>query len=250
MHGERVTVYLNDALVVDDVVMENYWERDKPIYARGQIELQSHSTPLYFRNIFIRELPPEEPLFEGTLFSGMDLSGWQIIGNSPDSWLADNGVLAARRGGGGWLATTRQYRNFELELEFRLPADGNSGVFVRAPLQGDPAYTGMEIQVLDDYAAKYADLQPWQYTGSIYGIVAPTTRASHKSGQWQHLKIFCQGPQVQVTLNGTQIVDANLIDFMESAASHPGIKRRKGYIGLQNHSTEIEYRNIRLTELP
>jgi hypothetical protein len=56
MVGEKVTVYLNHVLVVDDVVMENYWERDKPIYAVGQIELQAHSTPLYFRNIFIREL--------------------------------------------------------------------------------------------------------------------------------------------------------------------------------------------------
>ena len=58
MTGERVTVYLNSVLVVDDVVLENYWERDKPIYPVGQIELQSHSSPLYFRNVFIRELPP------------------------------------------------------------------------------------------------------------------------------------------------------------------------------------------------
>jgi len=51
-------VYLNDILVVDNVVLENYWERDKPIYPVGQIELQSHSSPLYFSNIFIREIPP------------------------------------------------------------------------------------------------------------------------------------------------------------------------------------------------
>jgi len=58
MTGERVTVYLNDVLVVDNVVLENYWERAKPIYPVGQIELQSHSSPLYFSNIFIREIPP------------------------------------------------------------------------------------------------------------------------------------------------------------------------------------------------
>jgi hypothetical protein len=56
MLGERVTVYLNGAIVVDDAVMENYWERDKPIYPAGQIELQAHSTPLFFKNIYIREL--------------------------------------------------------------------------------------------------------------------------------------------------------------------------------------------------
>jgi HEAT repeat protein len=58
MSGERVTVYLNNVLVVDNVVMENYWEREKPIYPSGQVELQAHSTPLYFRNIYIRELKP------------------------------------------------------------------------------------------------------------------------------------------------------------------------------------------------
>jgi HEAT repeat protein len=60
MIGERVTVYLNGALVVDNVVLENYWERDKPIYPAGQIELQAHSTPLYFKNVYIREIAPEK----------------------------------------------------------------------------------------------------------------------------------------------------------------------------------------------
>jgi hypothetical protein len=57
MVGERVTVKLNDQVVVDNVVLENYWERDKPIYATGQIELQNHGNTLYFRNIYLRELP-------------------------------------------------------------------------------------------------------------------------------------------------------------------------------------------------
>ncbi|HUU38349.1 MAG TPA: DUF1080 domain-containing protein, partial [Candidatus Desulfaltia sp.] len=57
MEGDRVTVHLNGILVVDDVVMENYWERDKPIYPAGQVELQAHSTPLYFKNISLREIP-------------------------------------------------------------------------------------------------------------------------------------------------------------------------------------------------
>ena len=56
MTGERVTVHLNGVLVVDNIVMENYWERDKPIYPLGQIELQAHSTALYFKNIYLREL--------------------------------------------------------------------------------------------------------------------------------------------------------------------------------------------------
>ncbi|HID77934.1 MAG TPA: DUF1080 domain-containing protein [Planctomycetaceae bacterium] len=61
MVGDKVTVWLNDQLVVDNVVMENYWERDKPIYPTGPIELQSHGNTLYFKNIYIREIPREGP---------------------------------------------------------------------------------------------------------------------------------------------------------------------------------------------
>ncbi len=248
MRGDRVTVYLNDILVFDNVVMENYWERDKSIYPSGQIELQSHNTPLYFRNIFIRELEPKKPLFDGYLFNGKDLRGWQVIGNSPDSWQVQDSILYTDGRGGGWLSSTEEYADFKLELEFRMPEGGNSGVFLRAPHQGDPAYTGMEVQILDDYAEEYSELKTWQYAGSIYGLQAPTKRVSKKAGEWQKMVILCDGPEVKVSLNGTPIIEANLIDFMHKEDDHPGIKRRKGYLGLQNHSTKIEYRNIYLTE--
>lgn len=60
MVGEKVTVWLNDELVVDDVVLENYWERDKPIYPTGQIELQNHGNFLWFKNVYLREIPGEK----------------------------------------------------------------------------------------------------------------------------------------------------------------------------------------------
>jgi hypothetical protein len=249
MTGSKVTVYLNDILVVDNVVMENYWERDKPIYTTGAIELQAHHSPLYFKNIFIRELPDSEPHIDGNLFNGNDLSGWQLIQAQKGSWKVDQGILYTEGEGGGWLSTDKQYGNFILELEYRVPPDGNSGVFLRTPRQGNPAYAGMEIQVLDDYAQKYADLKPWQYTGSIYGVQAPARRVSKPANQWQKMEIFCQGSIVQVTLNGEMIIDSNLIDHMNKAKNHPGLKQRKGYIGLQNHSSKIEYRNIRIKEL-
>jgi len=188
-------------------------------------------------------------LYSGKLFNGSDLSGWQRVGGKEGSWKVENGILRTEGGGGGWLSTDREYSDFKLELDFRVSAGGNSGVFLRAPHQGDPAYSGMEIQVLDDYAEKYARLKPWQYTGSIYGVQAPSTRASKRANEWQHMVIVCQGPMVKVTLNGTLIVDANLIKHMDKEATHPGLKRRQGYIGLQNHNTLVEYRNIRITEL-
>jgi len=249
MRGENVTVYLNDVLVVDNVVMENFWERSKSIYQTGQIELQSHNTPLYFRNIFIRELESQKSLFKGFLYKGKNLDGWQVIGNSSDSWQVQDNILLTGGKGGGWISTKEEFADFKLELEYRMPEGGNSGVFLRAPHQGDPAYTGLEIQILDDYADVYSDLKKWQYTGSIYGLQAPAKRVSKKAGEWQKMEILCKGPVIKVILNGSEIIDSNLIDFMHLEVNHPGIKRRKGYIGLQNHGTRMEFRNIYLMEL-
>lgn len=249
MRGDRVSVWLNDVLVVDNTVMENYRERDKAIYPTGQIELQAHLHPLYFKNVFIRELPDTAPRFKGDLFNGKDLSGWQVIGNTPESWKVADGILYTQGGGGGWISTLKQYGNFKLNLEFRLPANGNSGVFIRAPREGDPAYTGMEIQVLDDGGSEYTALQPWQYTGSIYGVQAPAGRFTKPAGEWQTMQIICNNTLVQVTVNGNEIINADLLNYMYRTDTHPGLRNRKGYIGLQNHSTKIEYRNIKLEEL-
>ncbi|MBN2000899.1 DUF1080 domain-containing protein [candidate division KSB1 bacterium] len=249
MSGEKVTVYLNDKLVVDNVIMENYWERDKPIYPSGAIELQAHNSPLYFRNVFIKELDPQPPLFKGVLLQENSLDGWQIVGGPQDSWKVENGVLYTNGKGGGWISTEREFTDFRLELEFRLPPNGNSGVFIRAPHSGDPAYTGMEIQVLDDYGEEYTQLQPWQYTGSIYGVAAPVERATKPAGEWQKIAVECLGSHVQVFVNEKRIIDADLVDFMYQLPTHSGLKRRTGFIGLQNHSTRVEYRNIVLYEL-
>ncbi|MBP1655049.1 MAG: hypothetical protein H6Q28_1605, partial [Bacteroidetes bacterium] len=249
MIGERVTVALNGVVVVDSVVLENYWDRSIPIFPSGQIELQSHSSPLAFRNVYIREIPRRKPLFAGSLFNGTDLSGWTVVGGKMESWGASDGVLFTNGEDGGWLSTDRQYDNFDLELEFRVGSGGNSGVFIRAPHEGDPAYTGMEIQVLDDDAQEYATLQPWQYCGSLYGVVAAEKGAVRKANEWQHYRIVARGPRVTVTLNGRQIVDADLIAHMDQESTHPGLKRRSGYIGLQCHGDRVEYRNIRVREL-
>jgi len=249
MIGERVTVYLNDILVVDSVALENYWDRSIPIFPMGQLELQSHSSPLFFRNIFIREIPRQKSLFTGSLFSGEDLKGWKIIDGKEGNWSVKDGILFTTGEGGGWLSTDREYDNFQLDLDFRVSEGGNSGVFLRSPRQGDPAYTGMEIQVLDDYAAEYAKLRPWQYCGSVYGIQAPSVRATKKAGEWQHYTIVAEGPRVKITLNNQLIVDADLISHMDQETSHPGLKRRSGYIGLQCHSSKVEYRNITIKEL-
>jgi hypothetical protein len=145
--------------------------------------------------------------------------------------------------------TGRTYADFALSLEYSVSPGGNSGVFLRAPREGDAAYTGMEIQLLDDDAEMYRDLKPFQYTGSIYGVVAAKRGQTQPPDHWNRMEITAQGPKVTVTLNGTTIVAADLGDHADAAEAHPGIKRTDGYIGLQSHSDRVEFRNIRIKEL-
>ncbi|SMO80972.1 family 16 glycoside hydrolase [Fodinibius sediminis] len=243
MIGEKVTVHLNDQLVVDNVVLENYWNRDQPIYPKGQIELQSHSTPLYFKNIFIREIPRWEPLFNGE-----DLSGWERSSDDTGPWHVDDGVLYTE-GGTGWLSTTEMYDNFKLKLEYRLPEGGNSGIFLRAPRDGNPAYEGMEIQLLDDTAEQYADLEPWQFTGSIYDVQAPSQKGNAEAGEWHTMEITADGSKMKIKLDGEIIINTDLVNYMDRLDEHPGLKRRSGHIGLQNHDSRVEFRNITIKEL-
>jgi Domain of Unknown Function (DUF1080) len=182
------------------------------------------------------------------LFDGKTLEGWQIHGGKLTSWGAEDGVLFVKGGGGGWLMTKKEYGDFELRLEFKVPKKGNSGVALRAPLKDDPAYQGMEIQILDD--AGHPGIQKWQATGSIYGVVPSSKLTTKPVGEWNKYRIVCKGRQVTVELNGEKIVDANLDDYKEKhAKAHPGILRDKGYIGLQEHGGRVEFRNLFLKEL-
>lgn len=183
------------------------------------------------------------------IFNGENLNGWKVMGDHSDSWGVEDGILFTDGVGSGWLATEQEYDDFVIELEYRVPEGGNSGVFIRAPEEGNPAYQGFEVQILDDYAERYAELQPWQYTGSIYDVKAPSKRVTKPAGEWQSMKIRADGPLIQVTVNGEMILSTSLINHMEKADGHPGLKRRSGYIGLQNHSNRVDFRNIRIKDI-
>jgi len=143
----------------------------------------------------------------------------------------------------------RQYDDFKLSLEFRVAPEGNSGIFFRAPHRGDPAYAGMEIQIIHDGAQKWRDLRPNQYPGSIYDVQAPSERASKRANEWQTMVLSCRGPQVKVVLNGQEVVDTNTTYYPYLYETHPGLTRRRGYIGLQDHGSKVEFRNIRIKSL-
>jgi hypothetical protein len=190
------------------------------------------------------EAPPKGFI---SLFNGKDLTGWQVNkGGRLDRWGAGDGLLFTKGSGGGWLMTEKEFGDFELRLEFRVPAKGNSGVALRSPLAGDPAYVGMEIQILDDpwYQENYKSLKKTQLTGSIYDVVPPSREALKKVGEWNAFHITAKGRQVTIKLNGMEIVNANLDDHKDRADRHPGLLRTKGHLGLQSHDGRVEFRNI------
>jgi 3-keto-disaccharide hydrolase len=164
----------------------------------------------------------------------------------------ESGVLVCPADGGGNLFTQKEYSNFVLRFEFRTEEGGNNGVGIRAPLEGDAAYAGMEIQILDDQAERYqGKLRPAQYHGSIYDVVPAKQGFLKKAGEWNEEEITANGRRIIVRLNGTVIVDADLNAVKDPAVlkKHPGLERRRGHIGFLGHDTRVEFRHIRLKEL-
>lgn len=186
------------------------------------------------------------------LFDGKELTGWKRYDSKADVWTVEDGMIVCTGKGGGWLGTERDYADFILRLEYRLKPAGNSGVYIRAPEKGHISRAGMEIQLLDDFDPRYAKLDFYQYTGSIYHVVPPTRRASKPAGQWNTIEIQAAGRQIRVVLNGIQIVDADLDRCLKDPAvakEHPGLTRRAGRIGLQSHTDRVEFRNLRIKEI-
>jgi hypothetical protein len=194
--------------------------------------------------------PDSPPKGFSKLFNGKDVEGWKAHNGKTEAWTVKKGVLGVN-GNGGWLMTEKEYGDFELRLQYKLPKGGNSGVALRSPRQGDPAYTGMEIQILDDGHPSYKNIQPWQHTGSIYDVVPSKKQPNKPIGEWNSYRIVCKGRKVTIVLNDETIVDANLDDYKEKhAKKHPGILREKGCIGLQDHGGgRLEFRNVFIKEL-
>lgn len=185
------------------------------------------------------------------LFNGKDLTGWKQFTGKP-VWKVEDGLLVCEGDGGGWIGTEKEYGDFEVQLEYKLKPGGNSGVYIRAPQKGHISRDGIEIQLLDDLHPRYSKLDFFQYTGSVYHVVAPARRATKPAGQWNTISIRAQGRDIKVWLNGKKIIDADLNRWLQDPAiarEHTGLLRSQGHIGLQSHTDRIEYRNLRVREL-
>jgi len=180
------------------------------------------------------------------LFNGRNLDGWEVVEGSEDDWSVVDGTLTCAGQDHGWLGTEERYDNFRLVVEFRLPAGGDSGVFLRAADEGNPAFAGLEVQLLDDRAAEYRHQPAHGRCGGIYSVAGPARLLSKPAGEWQTLEIVCGIDRVTTSLNGQPATE---IDLMEAAKRHAGAARTTGRIGLQSWGTAVEFRRVRLQGL-
>jgi hypothetical protein len=261
MVGEKVWVWLNGELVVDNVTLENYWDRNQSIFPTEQIELQAHGSRVWYRDIFIKELPRKVTY---TLSDAEKKEGFEMLfdGTNLDKWtsstayeITEEGVLRSNPDAkfGKNVYTKNEYSDFVYRFEFKLTPGANNGVGIRTPIEGDAAYLGHEIQILDDNADVYKNLAPYQYHGSVYGIIAAKRGALKPLGEWNEQEIRVQGSKIKVTLNGKVIVDGDMKEATKNGAldkkDHPGLKRTAGHIGFLGHGTEVFFRNIRVKSL-
>ena len=198
MKADKVTVYLNGILVTDNIALENYWNRTLPLFVKEQIELQAHGTFVSYRNIYLRELPSSDPISlnaqeakEGfsLLFDGTHINEW--TGNTVGYVIKEGAlVVNPENGSGGDLFTKNEYGDFIYRFDFQLTHGANNGIGIHAPLQGDAAYLGMEVQVLDSEDPQYANLQPYQYHGSVYGVMPAKRGFLRPIGEWNNEEIM------------------------------------------------------------
>ena len=160
-----------------------------------------------------------------TLFDGTTLNGW-----TPEraaKWHVADGAIVVDAGEYGWLRSNQSYTDFELKVDFRTTADGNSGIFLRSAKEGNPHETGYELQIFDTH--------PKFPTGGIVNHVPPSTKVMIKPNQWMSYDIVVKGDHFLVRLDGKKV-----LDWHDS-------KSASGYVGLQyNKDKKIEFRNIKI----
>jgi len=184
------------------------------------------------------------------LFDGTTLDGWTASG-SRDAWgVRDGEIVVVDPGKGGWLRTTRMYRDFELRLDFVVPENGNSGVGLRGSSVGDPAFTGLEIQILDTHGQE-PDLTN---CGAVYDAIAPDAMAVRPPGEWNHYRIRLVGNRLDAWLNDVRIHEDETLDgrgFVHTPDRPSPLRDRvpTGFVSLQDHGDAVRFRNLAILDL-
>jgi hypothetical protein len=275
MVGERVTVWLNDQLVVDHARMHNYYDRNlpagqqQPLPRVGPIQLQTHGGEIRWRNIFLREISSDEANeilaakhAEGfqSVFNGRDLTGWS---GAVEDYTVEDGCILCKPEHGGTLFTKDQFADFSVRLEFLLPPAGNNGLAIRYPGEGHGTWDSFcELQVLDDGHpqyndpdhAKFYDLKPHQAHGSVYARVPAHRGYLRPTGQWNFQESTIVGSTVSVELNGFLILDVDVSQVDPETFIYPidrfsGRGVMQGHFGFNGHNDPVRFRAIRIKRL-
>lgn len=194
--------------------------------------------------------------------------GWVLLfdGKSGDNWLVKKGTLKADniqdgsinplKSGAYIVFHEKKWGDFILACDFKVSKGCNSGIFIRTGNMGNPVQTGMEIQVLDSAGAENPGKH---HCGALYDCMAPSSNPMRPAGEWNHMEITCNGPKVEVVLNGKRIIDANLDTWTEARKNPDGTKNkfriplkdfpREGYLGFQDHGKPVWFKNIKLKPL-
>jgi len=213
------------------------------------------------RNVFLREISPDEANeflsardadgFVG-LINAQDLSGWQ---GAVENYEIVDGAVVCKKGKGGDLLTQQEYENFVIRCEFKLPEAGNNGIAIRTPLNGHSARDGLELQVIDSdgYNAKHpkSPLKTYQYHGSLYHCVGAKHGYLRPVGEWNYQEVEVNGQRIEVTLNGTKILDIDIdkLDRSQIGSVPKGLDNRKGHIGFAGHNDPVMYRSFKVKRL-
>ena len=193
--------------------------------------------------------PIEKELGFKPLFNGKNLDGWT---SASQYEVIDGGILHCKPTGGSNIYTKDRFANYIFRFDVKMTPNANNGVGIRTELVGDASFTvGKEIQILDDSGSEYTNLAPYQYHGSLYGVV-PAKRGSLKPvGEWNTMEIICDGTRIKVTVNDMVIVDTKvdeITEFMDHR-EHAGLLKNDGHIAFLGHGSELWFRNLRILPL-
>jgi hypothetical protein len=247
--------------------------RDKTLRGRSPREALEKALPLIsgtdsislnklLKN-YLRALPYDEVItavvmsdqerkqgFE-VLFDGTNLDKW--IGNKKGYAIEDSVIVTHPELGGGNLYTAEEYSDFEYRFEFQLTPGANNGLGIRTPTEGDAAYEGMELQILDNESPIYEKLKPYQYHGSVYGVIPAKRGYLKRTGEWNDQTVVVKGSKVKVILNGQVILDGDIMEASKNGTAdgrnHPGLMNAKGHIGFLGHGDVVRFRNIRIKKI-
>jgi hypothetical protein len=237
VRGDRVKTTINGQVAYDVIGLGT-----EQGYLGFQVEVPQGGQFL-IRNVRVVEVGFE------SLFNGTDLTGWDgADGPAADCWTVDAGDLVCTGQKGPWLRSAQEYGDFNLRLEYLVSTGGNSGVYVRVPFDGNhhrdndtqpPA--GFEVQILDDAAPQYATLKDYQYSASVYDLCGAAPRVCRPAGEWNTLEINAIGQHITTWHNGQRVTDVTV-----ESAPMLALRQTKGYLGLQNHSTMVRFRHVRI----